>query len=1742
MTSFFTRHLAEAYTAKPTADAAAYEALLRRHWWQDDQLRTQFFELLSSSGKLQAELAALEPLTIQADPAATRELAEADVWSSNFEQAAPLLGSVAALYPADADVGDRAVSLFRSLAYLDSSAASLQHAVAIENHLTLAQPADAERLATLGDLYAEATATGGGDIAAAAPYWRRIPALHPGVASGYLEAATIFWDYFQFDDALAELQSARQQLQQPTLYGYEAGAIAENRRDMPTAVHEYAAAATTSAEARSRLIQLAGRPGTQALVDAASATLLAQHAEEIDVLTLRADVLDAAHRSAEISPMLEQALMRAGTADGAAAIATFAQTRALTLVYQHGVARQIALTTDPVERIQLSYKLAGSLEAGKKTAEAAQIVAEVYQANPRILGVVRATTDFYARTDRPRLAIATLLEAAKVATPPLARSFTLEAAQKANDADDPAQARQLAMTLLPATPYDAQVLGILAASYARAHDDAGLKTFYEMQLANVKMAPLSERKQDTALLRRGLIPALTRLKDYEGGVNQHIALLSAYPQDAATAQEAALYAQRYDRKPQLVGFLRTTVQQSPNDSRFAILLAQVDTTFEDLSGALAAYDAAIRVRKDRADLYQARADLELRLGLQDAAQLEAAAADFNRLYLLTYKDPSWMVRLAELRARQGRPADSVKALETAYVTGRPANASNNFRVAAQLAEWNLLTEARSFAQQGITLAGKDLLTPKDAAPGINGPAIYASILTRLGQPEEALVTLAASRRAVDTDTTYPADLAEQLAAQDVAASDIATQRSDYIKQRRASADAQLAGAVKALGSAVQMYFMPEQKAAFAQALDRFHAAPATAALALSAAAAAGLAEREAGWRRQLLLNASLKEAAGQREPFAGLERSRLQNAELAQALELYAARLRTPAARTAALKQAAQAWHDSGDEAAELRLDRTLATRDDAAERDRFFDLLLRHDPAALAALAASSHESLADSAANYAVTHADQATALAAVTYRARALPAVWLPATASLVRTYFADARTPANTADFARVLNADATIAERLAKPADLAQQLAGHNWFYYGSRYGIYLATVTRGGQTPDPEDFLPAELEGEPTAPGSYLHLAQTYVEAGNVPAAIAEFNHVFELAPGDVLAHDSYALALYPTKPDEATAQWRTALSLLAHMQQRNNFSEVFYSGFTTILGHLGERHLTLRLRAEIDAILGPYLVRNGSYRSDELLKAVYEAAPNPTEGMAQILRNAAPAPTNLLILGELSSDDWLDYVAREQLLLREIELAKEQYGGGRTTTPESIAEYQSDLLTLYLDRNELGKAQALLETIPAQAKDPAALATNRIVVAVRGGHLAQLLQRWRDDPERIPEQAQLDAALRQLQQSTRFYTPAPAAIRPLAEFDFERKQLAGNLLPTDFLALATSRIATGDLAGALQILNRLALRPAVADTMADAPGRANSYANLDAAAALLETKHHLPEAMPFLTALASAQPWNASYLLRLAKARAAVPATRAQAADDLARIIRDPVAPYADRVGAAGLLRQVKPGAIPQPGSAELALLLEPQTTAGAARQPYFIPARIAAAANPATPAAERNALLREAIATNPADPAAQTALLALLQQQAASDHFAAFITLYEYLQQTPTLPPADVSATQANDADADDAEGPATDDRQNALPVITRSLDLTQRVRLLSQLANAYRQTGQPAAALRSLELAIHLSANADASLTRQRDTLRAAVALAGRNAGRRPLIHKDLAQVTQVRPRLALLPTRLTAEETP
>src|SRR6185369_2856209 len=117
-----------------------------------------------------------------------------------------------------------------------------------------------------------------------------------GRAQCYEGAATVFWDYYFFEDALRLFNQGRSDLHDDALYTYQVCAIYENKRDFTRAVDEYVKGALASApnsQSRERLLQLALRKTARDAVDAATSRAVAASKYSLDAIQLRLEVLEA---------------------------------------------------------------------------------------------------------------------------------------------------------------------------------------------------------------------------------------------------------------------------------------------------------------------------------------------------------------------------------------------------------------------------------------------------------------------------------------------------------------------------------------------------------------------------------------------------------------------------------------------------------------------------------------------------------------------------------------------------------------------------------------------------------------------------------------------------------------------------------------------------------------------------------------------------------------------------------------------------------------------------------------------------------------------------------------------------------------------------------------------------------------------------------------------------------------------------------------------------------------------------------------------------------------------------------------------------------------------------------------------------------------------------------------------------------------------------------------------------------
>ena len=1698
----FVQNLIWAYRARREPDKV--DQLLWAHWSESTDLRDELFEELSRDGQLDQVLATLRRQTPQiaaaqwtqlaaANPAAERFWVQACLWQSHYEQAVDAAGALSAAYPADPQIGGEAASLYRSFAYFHPD--DTDKSVAVENRLLSANPGDLNTLARIGDIYADR-----GRMSDADPYWIRMATVRPGDSEGYLESATVFWDYFDFQHARRQLQAARQRLNDPTLLSYQMGAIDESDGDVAAAIREYVAGALAqdpSSDSQGRLLTLAGRTPTQPMVESATANLLAGDAPTPAAVSLRVGILDAEHRRDLLTQELKALVARTSSFDVLDAAASSAQSDALPQVQEAALERQIALTSDPVRSLQLRYQLVDFYTSQNQTAAASAEIDAVDQQFPKILGVVRATVDYDWDHNRRPEAVAVLQTAAEAAYPQLRRQFQLEAASRLTDLGQYAQSATLLQSLLAAEPLDPQVETAIARNDAACGDQKQLMAFYQQEMTALQASSLApaEKRQRLAEMRRGLIAAATVLGNYDQAVDQYIELMDAYPEDAGLAQEAALYALAHNQRDRLLGFYQKAILQSPRNPNWSIVLARLATAAEDFPTAIDAYSKAIALRPERQDLLIAQAGLDAQL-----QRLDDEAADYQKLYALSYHDPQWMQKVAEVRARQGRNAAAVQALRTAWIDGRPPRASNEFQVAAQLESWNMLDAARQFADEGVRLAGADLLVNSEDQ---TGAVTWARIMARLRQSDAAYTRLAASEK-------HAAQVPDaSLAGQEIAGVSAADWQAQRRQSRKSAATDGLVRAMQAIGDVVGAYYTPEEKAAFSAWLEAQAANASSYELSriwLPVAQAAHLAQPEADLR----LQAFVKDPARvDLQPWIRLQENRVQLQGVGAEIESLAA-TSEPRRRFALWRDAAEVYQRTGDQPAELRMLTELADAGSLSpfEQTRFYSLLLAFNPQELIRLASQrgasaygvaeprglNEQSSQDSAAEYLVVHGSADQALAAISGRAADLPPVWLTAYSGLTG-FYRNQRTPQVTQAFVSALDAAATIGDRIAHPVDRTRQLAGSIWFYYGSRYGEYLD----GQNDPDAAGYLESGLEAAPGNPQAYSDLAAYFSQAGRPRDALTTYRLSLELNPDQPAVLDQIATVEWKSgQRADALAAWKSAAALLSKQMDAAPVPPSFWGDTALVLHDCAAAGQYAAIRQSVDAMIRAYLTRNGSYMADSLLEAGYRANGNSVSWLLGIVAGVNAERDLLSTLRYQSA--WIAKDQQSALLARLVALDRIAAQQDPVAATDQLISDEVAWVTALLDEGKTADARTVLAQVPANQLWSANWLAPELRLARIDGTVPQMVAQWRAAGSHAPDPQNVSSLAATL--------PQPAKDIVLA-WVYEQALAARDFSAPNFLGLAAIRLDSGDIPGAMQLLQRMILVSG------------DLYPDMDSAASLLEERNHPAEALQFLRPLSQASPWNAGYKVRLGKALLAITPQSPDALAMIEAVAGDPGAEYSQRAAAAEALKgRAQPGAFG--GAAELALLAQPGCpTPQQASQPLFVQARLAAAACASTDAV-REPLLRGALALAPGD--GHTRLIYVWAAFASGDDTNALLAATPLLLASPYTGDAGYQYDYGN---VSFGYGYGYNNQGNGGAARTSA----DEGRLYLLVAHALEKRQEDAVALQLTQLGLPLAKGSPqyAALQAEQERLAAVVRRQQQNAARAPAIHPALDQDHVVRPRL-------------
>ena len=636
-----------------------------------------------------------------------------------------------------------------------------------------------------------------------------------------------------------------------------------------------------------------------------------------------------------------------------------------------------------------------------------------------------------------------------------------------------------------------------------------------------------------------------------------------------------------------------------------------------------------------------------------------------------------------------------------------------------------------------------------------------------------------------------------------------------------------------------------------------------------------------------------------------------------------------------------------------------------------------------------------------------------------------------------------------------------------------------------------------------------------------MTLADYYSGAGDAKHAIADYNHGLELSPNRPDVYDSLAVVYYKQGDRAAAlAQWKLAFAVTSGQLNSPRLPESFWADFGRTCDQLAVRHLFGELKPDADAILRTYLRRNGNYRSNALLHSVYAAASDPAAATAWLLDLSSTAHDPTAILADVADASWIPLAHRAPIYQRILE-SKEAAAGKLNGLERQYAEQDLGSWQLrwvqYLVRTKQYPAAAA--TIAALSDETRAAQVGALVpldlqVAAQLGTLDAKLTAYRAEPQKAPASEILRTAARHL-----FESGDKQSARKILEFVFAREIEEHTLVAANFLGLAEIRLASGDTAGALDLLHRLVV----------AVG--NPFENLEPAAALLEKTGHNAEAVEFLDQLVKSAPWDSSYRLRLAKAKVAAGQDVAVAQNALAAIASAPSASYDLRLKSAVALAGRTHSDL---GGGELNLLAgDPAAiTPTAADKFYFYAARLKAAQDATNLPAKLKLLSHCTIDF----PRRDEARVPLFEAAAAANANEYAIGVMEPLLQTQFL--RNGAAVTGNENESEESqiassgvEEDDSDDRANAAASAVTNLSPARQAEVARMLGDtmsrlnrlddavAYYDTarrGESSPAIRKVLLRKIADAKGMLHIQRQ-------------NAAHQPLLHEALEQDRVVRPQL-------------
>ncbi|MCS7079764.1 MAG: tetratricopeptide repeat protein [Chloracidobacterium sp.] len=1087
---FFVRGMLNAYRA--TNRMAEWARLAGRYYFADPSLRSEYLAYLSENNRLAASYAAAKS---QAGVAHRQFAADAALWLSRHEEAVEAYRELAAMYPGETYYAERLATLLRSLSSVQPTARD--EAAQLWAKLAAVHPTENRFLTLAGEIRAES-----GDWDGAKTYWEQIVRRAPGDPEAYLELATLYWDYYRYDDAVRTLRALRERSGDDTLYAYQLGALYEERQQRDLALAEYMAALAVAGPERAKVIErlavLSRRKGFPGRIEAAFRARLAKQSTPALILGY-ADFLKAAERQDAAFALLAREAAQRDDIPFLEAVRDEFRAAGRAGDERQVLERMVALARDERENIKYRLQLAAFFETRNQRDDALQTLDAIARDHPTNLGVVQEVERFYGRLGAIDKAVMLARQSRDIAVGDYRRTLTLQLAKRQREAGRTAEAEQTLREWYAANPTDTEAFTQLANLLGETGRNEDLAALYKQGLAALA-AGANEFE-----FRKGYIQVLTSLGRHEEAIDQYIELINREPEDDARLRLALRYAEQYNLLERLTRYYVDLATKADRNYRWNVVLAEVYRFQGNIGGAAEQYAKAIVNEPQRGDFRERLAAL-----YRQAGRYDDALAVLKRAAELDPQNPNWAAATAEVYLDQGKPEQAVAALRESFLKRKRLSAEVYFSAGETLLEAGFVAEAGGFYDEGFARVMASPATEafdEGIVAGWLRTVIYresaVAALSKLEMLETALAKApqngVLSNRRYELDYKVRRELFPKVLRDYATAAQLA-QLDDAVTQRLTRAEVNSADFQRLTSLAANAGLYRACETSLIRAKDAAYAARRSAD---DQAYIGALRSLLAFYEARLDTPAALRLLAAEeaRDRFPG-------TFDFTAARADFCRNVGDVVAERTALEQ--YYWRRTG----------ALATDEDPLV-GRFLQLLYRQgDRAALQKLAAA-YSPYQLQLINFLVSVREQALAQTAIENAGQS--GAWQKARLAQLELYFRN-QSPEVEALYRQALGIR-PIGEQANRKPDPAAEVVGEDWFRTARNYGIWL--TLDDARAADALRFLTAETEAAPRSATAQTALSNFLRARKRYPEALEHARLARELAPEDPEALAAEGAALY---------------------------------------------------------------------------------------------------------------------------------------------------------------------------------------------------------------------------------------------------------------------------------------------------------------------------------------------------------------------------------------------------------------------------------------------------------------------------------------------------------------------------------------------------------------------------------------------------------------------------------------